>query len=259
MIFMANPIADILNVQILGIPVIFIFIGLGLLMFFLWKRKGKEDTFKRLNTTKEIKKDIDALIGLNNYPANFWLKTGTTNVGYVLKSVRINWSKEKSLKKNLKDNKEKTELEKIKAIITDKPKKSKEPKKAFIFKIASTNLVRRKLQKLLDKMGISLGLKYCIVDDSLLTFSDYNAVINPYCVPIRYFGMWCYSNDGMNFVETIAIKLKHQLTIDELVNTVPKQTYLEIKQAKDMEQLNALTKIKKDKEKRMLEDISKGT
>lgn len=249
---------DIMNVKIGPVPVVFIIGGMIVLFFYLYKKKGDKNTFKRLDTKKEIGKYLKEYMNLNNDQQSFWLKSGPTNLGYVIESARMTWPKRN---KDLKDKiKATTDIAKIKQAIKEDEEKDlpKEFEKAYIFKVASTNPIKRQLQKVLNKMRIDFMLKYMIVEDKIITFSDFNATINAWSNSSYHFGVWVYSNQGMDQVDDIAIKLKHQLLIDEIVNTIPKQTYLEMNQSKEMEQLNAIAKIKNKRQDKMLEDISKG-
>lgn len=250
-----NIFNEIMNVQIGGIPVIFIIAGLVFLFLFLLKiQRNKKDKYKAVNTSKEIQKDLDELFKLSHEKTGLWLKSGTVNLGYILEAVRMVLPEAKLKSKNIKAN-DPNSLEAVKKEIENKKAKGI---KFYAFKLAGCNLIKRQFQKAMNKIGINLGLKYIVIEEELLTISDYNIIVNPYCLPSYYFNTWIYTNASMDFIDNIAIKLKHQLLIDSLVNTVPKQTYLEIKQSKDMEQLNAISKIKKDRQKEMLEEISKG-
>ena len=251
---------EILAVRVLGIPVVFILAGLIVLFIVLYKRSKKpEDNFKAVNTTKEIKNDLDELFKLAHEKTGLWLKSGTVNLGYIIEAVRLNLPKANIEAKDIKavDIKvnDPNSLEAVKKQIENK---TTDNVKCYAFKLASCNVLKRQLQKLLNRAGVHIGLNYMIIEEALLTMSDFNIVVDPYCVPTYYFKTWIYSKAGFNFVENIAIKIKHQLLVDSLVNEVPKLTYLEIRQSKDMEQLNALAKIKSKRQKEMLEEISKG-
>lgn len=246
---------ELLAPRIAGIPIIFFLFGFVVLIIFLWKRQKKEDTYKRLNVTKEIKSDMNEFFKLSHEKIGAWIKSGAVNLGYVIEQCRLNIRADKDLSYEIKANNPQT-LEAIKEVITND--KSEMPIKFYAFKVASVNILKRNVQKIINRLGFNFGLNFIIVEETLLTFSDYNIVINPYAVPKRYFDVWIYSNAGAFVIENIAFKLKQQLLIDELVNTIPKQTYLEIKQAKDMEQLNAIAKIKDKRQKDMLEEISEG-
>lgn len=247
---------QIMNYKIGPIPVVFIIGVLVAVLYLIWKRQGKEETFDKLDTAKEIRKYLREYLSFNKDNSGYWLKSGVTNIGYVIESARISWPK------NLKTYKEKIETTttqgKLKKALEPKPVKPEELEKAYVLKVASSNVIRRYLQKSLNKISIELGLRYLIVEEKLLTFSEVNASLDPYAVARYHFNTWIYSNKALDEVDNIAIGLKHQLVIDSLVNEVPKLTYLELKQSKDMEQLNAIAKIKNKRQEKMLEEISKG-
>lgn len=226
------------------------------LILYLYKRNKKtEETFKAVNTKKEVHKDLNALFKLSHEKTGLWLKSGTVNLGYIIEAVRLYLPKNEIKAEEIKANNPNS-LEAVKKTIENK--KIEKGIKTYAFKLASCNILKRQLQKALNKINIQIGLNYLLIDAELLTFSDFNIIVDPYCTPHYYFDIWIYTNNGMEFIENITIKLRHQLLIDSLVNEVPKLTYLEIKQSKDMEQLNAIDKIKKKRTKEMLEDISKG-
>jgi len=263
---MADIIADSINEMfkpnIAGIPVIVILIGIFIIIWFFLPKKKAEEGFKRKSLYKEMKRNTDKLFEISEENLGFGrtLRLGPNSIGLILKMINFNWYEDidktsitrPDILKQIDQNKEdKDFMRKVKDTIEGK--ENIRMNKAFYgFKVVRKGLYN----KILAYFGS--GIKYYFIDKDLVTFNPFDIVVNPTAQYTNFINIIIFSGAGMQIVNDIAFKIYSETLLDELINVVPKQTMLEIQQAKGKLQLDMLESINAEKRKEQLEQIKKA-
>jgi len=210
-------------------------IGFSILTLYLFKHRQTEEPLKRKDLYKETIKDLKSYLALIDNPIGRGkiLTTGLYTIGYVIKMTKL-YSKPNKDKKGLNT-------------------KEMMDKDLILVKICRNNII----SKFLSIMN--LGVKYLIIDDEYLTQTSTEIQIIPNVQAKPYYhNVITYSKVGRAIVEDTSFRASRQAELEELINFIPKQTYLEVQQSKQMEELSMIQKIAKEKRKEQIEEIKKA-
>lgn len=246
---------EIINFFVQNIIYIVIAIGVIYLAYTYLYKPGKEDKYKQLNISKEVKKDLKGLFDITGVSVGYGktLYIGSIMSGFVLKQIFINYYDKKEI--TAKVNKMLKKYPEAEELLKDKFKKEipEEPKVFYGFKVCGKSFFRRLLANLLD-----IGVITYLVDKELVTETELSYNINPYSQPTKFLDIYIYSSIGKKAVEEIVFKIEREQVLGALVNFTPKLTFLELEQAKSKAQLEILEEINKKKRKEMIEEIKKA-
>lgn len=249
---------DTLNTNVFGIP-----FGLWLALFcvaifFVWKTKPKEKSFKKRNVEKETKDDFDKAFNSMAVSSNKHLSYGFNRIGIIKQYTTYNHKE--------MPEEEQEPLEAI-AEITGEPMQEEPMKKGikraskeeciinhklYCFKVIKERFLY--LHELLYLFGF--GKKLYIIDESLVSINPFEVVINQNATHVNFLNIIIFSKYARDVVEDISFKLTRVEELEEIINFLPKQTYLEVDQSKTMEQLKGITELEKSKRKDAIEELT---
>jgi len=233
-------IAQVINSFITN-PIFWIFIIIGIVVYFLIIKRKKPDEYKGINLREAISKEQKnqfRLAGLKQ--KNRYLRQSTYIIGRIRRMIEIPFkmpidteNKAKEITKDLKHK-----------II------SKYPTKIFI----GLQIIEKGLfNEILAILGF--GLRYFLIDKDLIIDIYNKDIIIPAQANFYDFTGWhIFSNEGEEFVSNIVYKLALENTLEAVVNNVPKNAYLEMKTAKFSAKARELTKLEKEKRKAYREE-----
>jgi len=237
------------NPIIFGIPAWVIIAVLLLVLYLIWKPKQK---FKRKDTKKELDKSLKKAFKAYGTKIEKRIDFGMFPKGHILKSNVMFWDRnlkflihysDRKLKKFLKNNKEYTD-------------KNGNLKKDFIkinaFLVCGKNIIWR----LFGKLGFGNRI-YLIPDEYILENKDI-VVVNPLVSPKEFFGIYIIGEESRQIIEDICFRLNRENELDELVNQIPKQNYLEVSTAGLIARAREKAKIEKEKYKGQIEGAEEG-
>lgn len=230
-----NSIIDFVNDNLLFI--ILIAVGIYALWYF---SRPREKVFHRKNLSKEIKRELDYLYRLFFNPVNKPINAGLIKVGFVTGYMPIAWDKSISLRQNLKANKQ------FKGYVKKHGPIKPDMEEMYCFKIHGLGWFNKL------KAMIGFGCYYALVPTNIVTNSD-KIIISPNVIPTRSFNVVVYSKAGKEFTENIAYKLTREEELEELVNFIPKQNFLEVDTASRVARARENAKIEREKYKGQLE------
>ncbi len=269
---MAGPfdlVQQLLFTEIGGLPSWAFIVG----FFFLYqwvsqfiKMKQKEmDKFKRLDLYKKVKDNFKNALAYFSFDAvgdEFqFLRKGYTVIGIVSRITMISWPFK--IKDIIKKEKDKTEdeveddfIKEIKKQVTrKKPDKSKaktESKEFFLFETYPNSIIGKLMMKF-KREG-----KYTIVDEDYIRHDGKNYIINPNAQFVEYLGIYIFSDKSKQIVSDVAFKIVKEQELDELVNFLPKMTYLELNQAKFSSKLDKISQMDRKKREEAIDRLVKG-
>jgi len=248
---MPDPISSFLewlNTPILfGVPTWF-FVGVGLLVAIAILYKPKPETFKRKSTTKEIKEEFDKLFKMFGTPVNKRLDSGISSIRFVLSYISIYWDRNLSIKMNLKEGRQlRRFLRKNPDMVDEKGNLKANYEEMYIFRVCPTGVIGKVLAK------IGLRVNYMLVPRNLTDISKDIIVIDPKAIPSQIFQTIIYDKSGREYIENVCYKLNRENELDEFVNQIPKQNYLEVNTASRVAKAREEANIEKEKYKGQLE------
>lgn len=94
------------NGEILGMLVMWVFIGIGTIVFIVWlilTREQKAKEYKPLDMAKQVKKDLDFLYNIFSIDSNRTIYQGMQNIGFVKGYIPIVWNKSISIDDNIRE------------------------------------------------------------------------------------------------------------------------------------------------------------
>lgn len=246
-------IGDIMNSTFLGVPTIFILAVIGIVFFLIYKMKGSgKPKFKRMSLTKEIKLEFDRLYNQYNEKINKPMRAGGfMRVGYAIGFFPLFWDKRIEFKKNMEANKlYKKYLKKHPELFNKDGKLRQDVEEMVCIKTCGKNKISQFLAK-------TFGFKtsYRIVPSDKYTVNEKELQIDMFMNPSYFFGVTVYSKTGKDYIENIAYKLNRQNELDEFVNQIPKQNYLEVSTASSVAKARESAQIEKEKYKGQIENV----
>lgn len=236
-----------LSQRVFGIQVMYWLLIIGAIIFIIWKLKPKQEKFKRKDTKKELNKKF--FQAYKDYGTNVGklMNFGMFPKGYIFKANVLYWDRnlkfliyksKRDLKKFLKNNK-------------DYADKDGKLKKDFVkinaFLVSGKSLFSRGLGKL------GIGLKTYLIPDEYIIDRKDTIVVNPMVSPIDFFGFQAIGKEAIQIVENACFKLNRENELDEFVNQIPKQNYLEVSTATRIAVAREKAKIEKAKYKGQIE------
>jgi len=237
-------ITQIFQYNIAGIPIIIIAGVIAFLFYFLYKPK-KEDQYRKISLSKEVKREIKQIFDISEENLGYGksLTIGPTKIGYIYKMINFNWS---DIHKG-----NPTSEQEVKADELQKLKPENIQKQFYGFKVGKKGLVNKVMVNLFGK-----GTKYYFVDKELVTLNPLEVVINPYSQYVNFIDIIVFSEAGKGIISDIAFKLTLEQTLEDLLNYLPKMSYLELKQSKFAGKLDKLTEVESEKYKKRLETLT---
>jgi hypothetical protein len=233
-----------MNTQFLGIPVIFIIAIFIALLVFVWKHKPKQKEFKKKELEKEVKKDNELeynTLGFN-LPKKY-LCYGYNRIGWVLSYLPYNQLPKMVLKRKFRS----------KLMIASEEAEKNIPKERIIgLKVCKPNKLYRALAK------FNIGIKYYLVDERYLTQTPQEIIINPSASHSIYLNVVIFSTKAKDIIENIAYRISRTEELEELINFLPKQTYLETGVSGLMAKMREKATIEKEKYKGQIESAEEG-
>jgi hypothetical protein len=242
---------DIFNFIIANLPLIAG--GIGLLIFIIWlitKAFPFQKQFKYLEMTKAVHDDLDSLYKNFSERMGKSVYLGITRVGFVLGFTNLLWNKKVKIKDNISINnvkevaeatneiKKNSQMNKFKEITT--------PMK--ILKICSNRFPAKQLAML-----FGFGTKYLIVDNSLLSDSEYGLVIDSQSQPSMFYGITIFSRSARAFIENVSFRINRENELQEFANQIPKMAFFENRLANIVARMREQALIEKEKYKSQME------
>ncbi len=233
-------------------------IGLLVLIIIVVMRTTSKDKFKRRDTAKEIKLDLEFLSKTFGTPVNKRLDTGLTKSRYILRQFPILWDINTTIRQNIKQSRH------LRAYLKSNPAKKeiidgketgrikKEFEELYALKVCGVGIINETLAK------INIGTHFILIPNNLIDLSKDSINIKPMAQPQTQFGVVIYSSSGREYVENIAYKLNRENELDEFVNYIPKQNYLEVKTASAVARARERANIEKEKYRGQVESAEGG-
>ena len=231
----------------LGMPNWILVGGIIFVFYVIYSMKPKEQQFKRMDTAKEIKQDLDFLFKTFSTPLDKRLDSGITKVRHAFSYIPIYWDDNFSLKENLQDERQLRRFLKQNPKLNEKGKLKQDFDDMYVLKVCGHTLPNR----LLGKIGV--GVSYMIIPKGMLDMSKDVLVLDTKSVPSTMFGVTIFSKSGREFIENVVYKLNRQNELDEFVNQIPKQNYLEVSTASAVAKARERANIEREKYKGQLE------
>lgn len=234
--------------NLLNFAVIFIII---FAIYYLFFRGEKKDKFKPLILAKEVRKDLKSLFDLTEETFGYGksLYIGSRFAGFVLNSIFINYYDR--IEDTIKIAKLKEKYPEAKELV-EKKYKELEHKPFYAFKICGKGKVSRFMASWFD-----IGIKYILVDKSIIEEDLQNFKINPYSQPSQFLDVYIFSSAGKKFIDDIAYKIALEQQLESFANWIPKMTFHEIEQAKGKASLDSLEQIYEKRKKESIDELIK--
>lgn len=249
---MADFITNMLNQQIMGIPsIIFLVLFLVVIFLILKKLKPKGKEYKHIVFYKEVKKYLESLFRLQESKLGFGLPlmSGFNNLGFILKVISISYDNTLNLKDNLAKEKNKAKYKELEVLLE---KVDQERSYVYCFKLCHKGILKQFLAN-----AFSFNVKYLLADKEIVNILPMEIQINPIVTPKVFADIYFYSKASKEIIEDIAFKSSREQELQEIVNFIPKQTFLEVQQSKDIQQLKEISDIKKKQRKEMIEELTR--
>jgi len=262
-----NPISDIMSFVSRSDFIVpnFIWLGLVVVVIWLFLTRKKEDKFKRKSTVKDIKSEFKLLFKMFGKPLNKRIDSGMTTWRHGISYIPFYWDRNLPLKANLNTNRQMTNFlrkypEKEKVLSTyQRGKKTIKVKglkedivEMYIIKVSDYKLIGKSLGKL------GVGLNYIAVSKDIIAKSKDVIQIQTNLLPMVEFGVIFFEQSARDFVENIVYKLNREEELDEFRNQIPKQNYLEVSTAGLVARAREKATIEKDKYKGQIESAEGG-
>lgn len=241
-----DSINEILDIKLLGVPVVFILAFLVLIIWFVWNYKPRRGR-KRLNLEKEIRKDMDSLYKVFYSPVNKNMSYGFQRIGYVLGEFPMFWDITTDWRTQLKRLKHSREKNMIKMKIAKAEKEKKNIIELTILKYTKPDL----LNKGLGKLG--LRYNYMVVPTEAIDSNAKELNLKTTLAKDYYLGVTYLSKASRGFIENIAYKLSRKEELTEFADYIPKQNYLEMETAKKTAKMREQARIESEKYKGQIE------
>ena len=244
---MPNDIEVFLNTDFYGVPVwgIIMVAILGAFIFFillkLTEGKKKDEPFKPIDIQKALQDNITHMTNIFMKYIDKPLVSNLNTLAHIYSGMPIYWNDQKDLKENL--------MESMKIANNKEEFKGKT---FYLLKISKPGIFNKALGKFLN-----YGKTFILVDNDLLTFYPKEVILKSTITPSPpYFGITIFSDEGKEYVESIVWKIANEQFMGEVVNYIKKQTYIETHQAKTMEELDGMTKLRKEAKKDAIEELT---
>ncbi len=234
-------------------------IGIFVFALIIILRQTKQEKFKRHDTSKEIKQDLDFLIKTFGTPVNKRLDTGLTKSRFILRQIPILWDINTTLRQNIKESRHlraylKSNPEKQELDEQGKPtgKIKKEFEELYGLKVCGVGIVNRTLAT------FDFKTHFILIPKHFIDLSKDTINIKPLAQPQTQFGVVIYSMSGREYIENIAYKLNRESELDEIRNYIPKQNYLEVKTASAVARARERAQIEREKYRGQVESAEGG-
>ena len=232
--------------------VILVIMAAAFIMFWwLSKNQKKEEHYKPVVLEQEINKYIKSEFDLTAESIGYGktLYIGSRDAGFVLKSIFMNqyptWEETKNV--NALKRKYPSTTEKL-------DKENKIINILHGFEVCGKGRLNRIMANL-----FGYGITIYLIDKPLVEINESSVNINPYSKPIKMFGTWIFSDWGLQELEEIAFKIKHEQHLDAMVNIIPKSIFLgDINAGKEKASYDMLEEVNKERRKEQLEQIKKA-
>jgi len=235
---------------IMGIPMWAVI--LGVIAFLYFTNKSKPEKFKRINTKKELNRKFSKAFKDYGTSVKKKLYFGMFQKGFILRSNSMYWDS------NLKFliHKSKFELAKFlkknPSYRDDKGKLKKDFKKINAFQVCGKGILNRGLA------WLGFGIKTYLIPDQYLLDTKDDIVVNPAVSPTSFFDFYIIGEAGKEIVENACFKLNRENELDEFVNQIPKQNYLEVSTSSAIAKAREKAHIEKQKYAGQLESAEGG-
>lgn len=243
---MADFISDIMGSTFLGVPTIVIIGFFVVVIFLIYKLKPKEKEFRRISLHKQIRKDLDESFRTTGEPINKPIKAdgGFVKAGYAFGYFSFAWDKNIPLRAKLQYK------DRVKKALREKAQPDYED--MTVFRCCDNT----PLARFLGRFGLRNW--YMIVPQDAFSVNSKELVLNQGLTRTDFFGVKICSQSGKEYLENIAFKLNRIAELDEFVNTVPKQNYLEIGTSGAAARAREKAAIEKEKYKGQIEGAESG-
>ena len=235
-----------------------------IIVFIIKLLKGKDKGFRKRDLKKEVKANMNKLFktfGMDRkLSTNDQLRIGFNLVGRIKRACNYYWVdyQEIAEKGKGKDKKElklsAKEMLVIEAIVSGKKTKRKKKYRRtlyefYTFEVYKDNLFG-KIRYLLNWNPEFFLIKSEFVDvtgnifhaDSLVQYSN-------------FLNVWVFSKMGRDVIEDIAYKISREIELEEMINFMPKQTYVETSTAQMVAKSREKAKIERDKYSSQRDDL----
>jgi hypothetical protein len=260
-------IADIGNFlsekTIFNLPNWIVMVVLGLIALkVIASLKPKNKEYQRINLAKEVRKDLEnkskvfSNISRAGVKDKDIVRYGFSKIGYISRTALVYWKFEKDLKTgkvklNFMATKKPTQV--ITEIIEDgkikKLKPKKESKTEDILKPFYLIAFHEYNTKGRISRAIKFRPKYMLVDINLVRLEADNIVIKENAQFNIYLDVFIFSELGKEVITDVAFKKNLELTLEEAVNYVPKQSFLETSVSHSVAKSKSEADIEKEKYK----------
>lgn len=239
---MPDFITDMMNSTFLGVPTIFLIGAIIVIFFLLYTMKGKPKAFKRIPLAREIRNDFDLRYKLSGVPIRKRLKAegGFVTIGYAIGYFTYKWDKNIPLRARLQY------LERIKKAVKQKAEEQ-DIEEVIVVKMCKNNPI----SKALALIGM---YHYMIIPRTKYRINEKELIIRSGANLDQFFGIEICSQSGKEIIENIAFKLNRANELDEFVNQIPKQNYLELSTAQFTAKARETAAIEKEKYKGQIEN-----
>ncbi len=241
--------------SIFGFPV---WLAVGLIVYVIseFYKPPKEEQYRKISLVKEVRRELNELFKTSEETIgqDKTLSIGPVRVGSILKMINLNKGNKiftKLKKKKKKEPKEKEEKETKEIKKEEKPKKKpKEQPNFYGFKVVKNDIVSKLMAQILNK-----GYKVYLVEQSLCSIGPMDIVITPYSQYDNFIDVMIFSEAGKEIIMDIAYKLTLENTLEEMVNYVPKMSFLDSQQSKFAGRVDKMSDLEKQKYKDRLKSI----
>jgi hypothetical protein len=228
---MADYIADFFSAKIYGIPIWFlVIITLFIFVVIYVKKNVKPKPFKKKVLKEEVDKDFKEEFKNTGFKVNKRLLLGFTTIGFALKQINA------------------VDLPKLVKIKGKLIYSKNEGKNIIAFSKCKPNPISRFLALL------GIRIKYVLVDEEYLRYDNNTVIINPSANHSTFCGVLIFSTKAKEITENIAYKINRENELEELINFIPKMSYLETNVSSKVAELREKADIEKEKYKGQVED-----
>lgn len=224
---MPDALTDATTSTFLGVPTLYIVIGLVGVIFLLiiYYKKKQPPKFKKLSAKEEIHQKYKELFkSMGSQKIGKILIWGMEKKGRIGKSIIKNW-------KELAENKESQEV--------------------YVFEVYN-------LQKAIGYIKYLLNFRptYFIVPKDAITENFKEIIIDTTYKYDNIFGVIAFSKSGKQVVDDESYKVAHEQAINEMINWLPLQSYLSVQHAQSSEGLDHLAEIEKNKRDESISEMT---
>jgi hypothetical protein len=282
---MVDYLSLIINALSNYIPYIFI-AGIVAYFLFQWLKPKKEDMYKPIKLEIEEKKSFKKLFDMTQENIGYGktLYIGSKNIGFILKSIIIPQYSTMETTKNKALHHLKSEPKDNRIDLLGKYFLNKPIEKLTIEEISHLNdLVKNKVdfkddlndnEKIINilygfetcKRGFynrimanfGYGLEIFLIDSNAVEEHKTSFNVSPFVKPINELGIWIVSQAGVEELEEVAYKLKHEQHLNAMVNIIPRSTFISDLDAKGKASWDELEEHASTRRKEQLEQIKKA-